>query len=662
MELDEEKDVGPGNTQGSKDYLFVKEIKKNIKAARDHVKSWRDSARESYDYFAGHQWSPEDKAKLEEQLRPAVVFNRIPRVINAIAGLELQNRQQVVYSPRTNEDVAYSDLLTNAADWVRDQCDAEDEESQMFKDALMVGMGWTETHLDYEVNEDGAILVERVDPLEMLYDPTARKRNLDDVRWVARVKYYNRKDFQQIWPEADEALEDAGDFETDPKGLVPHNATLAPFYKIDQASDDERENKYEIEVVQYQYWKREVYYRVQEPSGEVTVLDRQKYNELKDYFEVQPGFKVLKQTKKVYKQVFLAGDYVLEHGDCPVNAFTFRCVTGMTDNNKSLWFGLIHLMKDPQMWANKWLSQILYIINSNAKGGYWVEKGALDNPREAERTVSSTTFTMLTEDGLQRIKEKTPVNLPPGIEKLMDYAINSISDLVGVNLEMLGMANRDQSGVLEMQRKKAGITVVADFFDALRRYRKEQGRVLADFITSYISDGRLIKINGPGSQQYFPLNKEMMNFEYDIIVDDAPNSPNQREAVFDRLVTLLPFLQSSGIPVPPEILDYSPLPAQLIAAWKKTLEQSSEPSEQEMAEEKIRMNLAETEVVKKQAEAAKDKTSAALNIAKAQKEQSDAMLEAEKQFLDTKKQIEDEKRKDLEAISQVASNFMTGME
>lgn len=609
---------------------IVREVKANLKKAKDHLSDWYEEARSNFDYFAGNQWSQEDMQKLNEERRPAIVFNRIPRVINAIAGLEIENRQEVVYTPREQGDAIASEILTGAADFVRDNCDAEDEESQAFKDALQVGMGWTETSLDYEVEADGQIIIERVDPLEMVWDHMAKKRNLDDARWIAREKIYSRKEFKLIWPDVDVDMLNGGE---DPKGLQPHDATLAPWYRVDQSSNDHR-NKKQVKVIQYQKWIRVPFYRVQDTNNEIVEMTVEEFNKMKRKIQAM-GFNYIKQTKRVYKQYFIAGEFVLEKGNCPINMFTFRCMTGMLDRNRNYWFGMINIMRDPQMWANKWLSQTLHIFNSNAKGGYLAEAGAFKDPRQAERSLAQSNITYLNEGGLAQIKEKVPPSFPQGLDGLLQYAIASVSELVGVNLETLGMANREQSGVLEAQRKRTTITIVADFFDALRRYRKEQGRVLADFIISYISDGRLIRISGPGLGKYVPLVKNQMDFAYDIVVDDTPISPDQKERVFATLIQILPSLMQMNIPIPPEILEFAPLPATLIRDWQKLIEDSSKPNPSEEMKEQMRLILAQLEAQKKeqdiknaQATEIKTRTDAALNITKMEHEKALAQVDA----------------------------------
>lgn len=603
----------------TEDEKILREIKENIKKAKDHLNDWFDDARSAYDYFAGNQWTEEDRQKLNDERRPAIVFNRIPRVINAIAGLQIENRQEVIYTPREQGDAISSEILTGAAHFVRDNCDAEDEESQSFKDDLICGIGWTETRLDYEVDPDGAILVERVDPLEMVWDITAKKRNLDDAAWVAREKLYTKKEFHSIWPDVDIWELDQ---KQDPKGLQPHDATMAPWYINDQSSNDDRQ-KDKIRVVQYQKWIRTPFYRVQDMNGEITELSTKEFKKLQKQFDVF-GFKYIKQTKKVYKQYFVAGETVLEKGNCPINMFTLRAITGMLDHNRNYWFGMITIMRDPQQWANKWLSQTLHIFNSNAKGGYLAETGAFKDPRQAERSLSQSNITYVNQGVLTegKIQKKEPPGFPQGIDGLLQYAVASVSELVGVSLESLGQEKTDISGVLAAERKRTTVTIVADFFDALRRYRKESGRVLADFITSYISDGRLIRIAGSGLGKYVPLLKDQMDFAYDIVIDDTPTSPNQKERVFATITQIMPLLLQAGIPIPPEILEYSPLPASLVRDWQELLNNPPE-DEGEKVKEQLRLALAQLEaankeqdVKNKQAQEVETKTKAALNIAK----------------------------------------------
>jgi hypothetical protein len=582
------------NSEELEDEIILKRIAKNIKSAEDHNSKWRVLAKQCYDYYAGNQWSVEDKAKLIEENRPAIVFNRTVRIINAVAGLELQNRQEVCYTARQEGAAISSEILTGAASWVRDNCDAEDEESQAFKDTLVCGMGWTETRLDYEVDEDGAILIERVDPLEMRSDPNATKRNLDDAVWVARIKYYTKAQFRRLWPKEASSFESGVD--SDSKGDQPHDATQAPYYRNDQSSGKKDSDK--VRVIQYQEYLREKFYRVEDDqTGEIATFSQEEFRKIRPLVN-QKGLKYVMQYRRKYFQYFATNSKILDRGPCPVKGFTFRCLTGLFDRNNNLHYGLMFLMLDPQMYANKWLSQIMHIINSNAKGGYFYEADAFANIQKAEQDMSkANSNTRLNVGGLAKIQKKEPPNYPEGIDRLLNYAMSAISDLVGVNLEMLGVANRDQPGILEHQRKQAGITVLADFFDALRRYRKEQGRILAEFILEYISDGRLIRISGTELGKYVPLFKEELSFKYDIVVDDSPSSPNQKEKTFAVITSLIPTLLEAGIPIPPELLDYAPLPANLVEKWKKLINQP--PSEEAKKKEELRMTLAELEAKSK---------------------------------------------------------------
>src|SRR6185369_11230515 len=120
----------------------------------------------------------------------------------------------------------------------------------------------------------------------------------------------------------------------------------------------------------------------------------------------------------------------------------------------------------------------------------------------------------------------------------------------------LGATDRSQAASLEYQRTKQASVILASLFDNLRRYRKEQGRLLVYFIREYISDGRLIRVLGPqGNPRILSLIKQPDTLQYDIIVDEAPSSPNQKEAAWLVTQQLLPALMKDGNTPPPVLLE-----------------------------------------------------------------------------------------------------------
>jgi len=571
---------------------LVKTVNEKFKRAEEHSKGWRKDARDDYDFVAGEQWDDSDKQLLREQLRPIITFNRVGPIIEAVAGSEINNRQEVRYLPRTVDDSGVNETLSESARWVRDQCDAEDEESDAFMDATTCGMGWTETRMDYESDLDGEVRIDRVDPLEMWWDPDAKKRNLSDARWQMRVKKLKVEDLKAMWPnKADDVIQKGPwDGASDEATGFESNANSPDEYaETDYEKWDTRPDKKTVKVVEYQWWERESVYRVQGEEG-VQEFDAKRFALLKDQLE-QTGTKYLKQTRRVYKRAFISGETILEEGLGPCETdFTYQCITAKRDRNKNTWYGLVKAMKDPQMWANKFYSQILHVINSNAKGGIMAEDGAFVDQRKSEKNWARADSVVTTAKGaLQRgaIQPKPTVPYPTGLDRLMEFAVDAHYSVTGVNLEMLGMADRNQAGVLEYQRREAGLTILGGLFNSLRRYRKNQGRVLLYFIKEYISDDRLVRITGEEGAKYVPLTKDDKVLKYDIIVDEAASSPNQKERTFQIMSQILPMVMKQGMAIPPEILDYSPLPQSLVTKWKESLKQGAQvpPEVQKQMEE-----------------------------------------------------------------------------
>ena len=89
------------------------------------------------------------------------------RRISRFCSCDVSTGGRAVRVPRTPGVVKKNELPTSAGKWFRQQCDAEDEVGDAFRDLLACGMGWTETRLDFEDNPEG-------DPLEMVWDRGAK--------------------------------------------------------------------------------------------------------------------------------------------------------------------------------------------------------------------------------------------------------------------------------------------------------------------------------------------------------------------------------------------------------------------------------------------------------------------------------------------------------
>lgn len=534
--------------------MDVEEVQRLLARSVAKRRQWRADAREDFAFTAGHQWNEEDAAQMDEALRPRTTFNTIGPVADAIAGHEVSNRQEVSYLPRQVGSSAVSEVLTAAAEWVREECDAEHEESEAFYDATVCGEGWTDTELDYDLDLDGRIEIIRVDPLEMDLDPAATRKNHADAKWVCRSKVYARKEAQALWPDGEFEAAD-GTREAD----SPVDVIAAAFYRADSGSGGRKgAERDKVIVHDFQWWEHEPIYRVpvqqlgpertflmlntpdengsfllpahklQPDAQGLITLDSEEYGRVEALLE---GVQLLKQKRRRYQRMYFSGDELLEQKPTPTgDSFTYKAMTAKRDRKLKCWYGIVRAMKDPQRWTNKFMSSMLEIVGTSGKGGILYEPDAFLNVRQAEEDWADPSRNVAMTEGAIAANKimPRPVNqMPPQMMSLMQYCSRSIQAVAGVNPEVMGLSQAlDPSGVMEEGRRQSGLNMLAYLFDGLRRYRKEQGRLVLAMIRKYIPQGRLIRIAGDGGVQYVPLVYDDTAVEYDVIVDEAPTAPN----------------------------------------------------------------------------------------------------------------------------------------
>lgn len=575
------------------------------KQARSDVLNWREDANECENFRSGHQWDLADLEILREQNRPAITFDRIHPIVEVISGTEISNRQEIRFAPRhpdSEQSSAVSDLATNAFSWANDLCYADDERSLAFKDLIIRGMGWTEQTLDYDSDLDGRYKLERWDGLEAWWDTSSRGMNLADTRWRGRKKWWRTKDIFDHWDDKREELTEAqlggtkfgiefdDDFPTTietvtPFAYMPDNQSVLPG----------RPPRGFWPVIQHQWWDKEDVYRVvdpQDPEGPLKEYDKDQFKLLReriDQARLHKRFPLnfVKQKRMVYYEAFMTRGVLLEKKKLAIqDGFTLKCMTGFWDQKKKVWYGLVRAMIEPQRAANKWLSQGLHIVNANAKGGLMVETDAPANVRRFEDEWSSPDkITWMKPGALSnpngpKIKEKIVPTFPAAIVTMIQYAIESLRDVTGVSVEMLGQTEGDVPGVSQRQRQQQGMTILAHMFMSLTRFRKEEAVSAMALIRDYIADGRLIRIGGDYNSQAVPLLKDPLTMEYDLIIDESPRNPNIKAEVWANVGPMLPVLVKLGA-FPPKLMDFMPgIPASMAHEIKQSMQQAMQAQQQ----------------------------------------------------------------------------------
>jgi hypothetical protein len=618
-------------------YLTLKE---QVQADIDHSNAWRVRSKGEFGFVVDNekqgQWASEDKAKLASEGRPPVVFNKTLKFIRAVGGIEVNNRQQTTYiasDPTEPGEVKANEMATQGSEWMDSKTRASRKKSRCFRDLLICGMGWGESVMDFDDDPRGEYVLERINPLEMGWDYSARDQNLMDAKRRWRCREMLLSEARALMAGITE--EEFHDDDLDASWCDGIGVPQSDIAKTREEKEKREENttgpqtRRTVHLVQIQWWEYEFYHRVMNPAS-MTDPNAQPHLDLTpaQIKEMEkagqlPGElpRSRRLRRKVFKQAWLGGK-VLHVGPAPrPDGFTLHCMTGEPDDLEGTWFGLVKLARDPQNWENKFFVQIMHIINSTAKGGIIIEDDAVEDIREFLGSYAKPNAVSVVRSGAVskgKVMAKPGAGLTAGVLQLYQMAQEALPDVLGINLELMGLQDRDQAGVLEAQRKQSAMTILATLFDSLSLWEEERGHAKLYFLREYMADGRLIRITGEDGMQAIPLLKDSLFGKFDVVVDEAPASMHMKEKAWQGLQFILPVMQEQGAlnaETGAMILDFVPyLPTKLVEGLKASLRKPNP-----MAEEG-----AKTQLEGEKAKVKKDNTAAVLNLASAAAAQAKA--------------------------------------
>lgn len=523
----------------------------------------------------------------------SVQFNLVKPYVNAVRGFMAQNRRNADYVARMEQDQLqqmYSEWTNALKDYVRDNANADQVETQQDGDLLICGYGAVETAMTYgdgysSRNPNGEIVMGRLDPRALGWDPSARASNLLDSRWLYYKKVYALDEALDLFDASPDDFDGENEGDNSNKVYYPRGGV---YNKIQEVYDWESESENLVKVHFYQWYEIEPFYRAKnplkniqdqqtqqffaqqlqeiaeeadqddeyalDPQADIISCDAKTKSQIEEMFDEQVEFETFR--RRVYYTAIISGETVFNKYRSPCQqGFTVKFKTGDFDEENKVWVGMVNSLKDPALYYNKALTELMFTIASQAKGGVYVERDAVEDIAEFESKYSKTDAVIVVENGAisgNKIMPKKEQYTSNGLDQIIGIASDAMPVVSGIDKSFLGSSeNKLEPAALQRQRVKQVTTALATFFDNITVYQKEHAALLLPLmrILAENNDGSMFKaINKDGSNVYVKMSPNNFADEYDITIQEAPDTATQKEERADQLMTMAQTLFAANDP------------------------------------------------------------------------------------------------------------------
>lgn len=422
------------------------EVMESYNEAKSAYQELYSTMREDFEFYLGDQWDATDLQVLTAKGVPALTLNYIKKTIDTLSGYERQNRGMLKAFPIEGSDVLISEALSRVLAWCLRNQDVKTSSS--FKDAVIGGVGWIHTYLDYNEDPiDGDIRVKHLSPFDIMLDPQFTEMDLSDCAYIIRHKKVKKATLKKLYPQHSERIEKAkGGYSGD---------------DVRQEISVPNDRGNHILVVEKWYKEYEERFFVLDQDG-AHLFDLEASG-------VLPPNVIRKSVEVIKLRTVVDGDILVYDGYSPYGLFQYPFFPLFCYYDPSYpdpvmkHSGVVRHLKDPQREKNKRRSAIMQIINTQVKSGWMYEKGAVDDTNVLKN--SAKAGILIEKNRGKEIKQIEPPSLDPSLMQLEQYFDNDIRQ-IGANPDLLGdMMTKGEPGVAIQLRQQQGLTGFKEIFD-----------------------------------------------------------------------------------------------------------------------------------------------------------------------------------------------------
>ncbi len=533
--------------------------------ARGH-KDYVDTAalNERFYLGGGLQWKDEDREYLESLNRPVMEVNHIFPAVNTARGMQLKSRVDIAFKPRgAGADEEKATTLSKVVTQICDDAKYNWYESTIWEDGLIEQRGFLDIRMEFDDNLQGDVVIKDLDPRDVIPDPAASSYDTDRWNDVILLRYMTTDDILETYGE--KAADDVTSLEspiTEGGDDVENLDDRMSFGDNTDAAGDKETTESGLDyylVIERQVRRMNMEKVIVHPrTGRVFPLDaitpEQQMNLI-----IEGGVKSKRMVRRVRWVVTTAS--VLLHDEwSPYKTFSIIPFFPYFRRGKTR--GMVDNLRSPNEMFNKLSSQFVHIVSGIANTGYQVEQGSLTNmtTRDLGSEGSKTGLVIEYAKGSTPPKRIEPVQMPVGIDRMLDRTELSIKTTSGISDAMQGLNGPEVSGVAIESKQYQGQAQLGGPLDNLARTRFAVARKLLELIQGFYTEPRVMMITDSspiGKPVFSPLEinqetpegdilNDLSIGEYDVVVSDAPATDTYLDNQFNQAMEM----RDKGIAIP----------------------------------------------------------------------------------------------------------------
>ena len=564
--------------------------------------SWEEyvmMAVKGYAFYKGGdgQWDAADIVALNKRGRPHLSINMILPTINLITGYERQNRMDTKIYPKRGGNRIVAEILTSLSKHVEDTSNGLYERSMIFLDGIIARKGWIGMDIIYD-NQDpfnGEIRVIRKNPFDIVEDRNCQNYDLNKGGKYIIESYWTDKEMTVLnFPKSKKEVDKMKYDDLDSRDV----------YHIPGDRNNPDRFKCRMRETWWKSYEKAVYL-CDRLTLERKRVDKSKIPIMQRILEIDrrgaeeegraERYTVREVVIPVLNCTTTMGDLELEHVVRPygeMSLFPLMRFTPYWINGDM--FSVEDNLFSPQQEKNKRRSQALHLVNTSANSGFFnPEDGGAD--KDELEMFGSKPGVVITY-GTKKPEKIEPTPLSDAHIKLEMLASNDIKEISSIGDNLRGLANKQESGVLDRQRQTQGLVGTEVIFDNYKLTHQIYAETMSELIRTgrTFSTQEVLAIAGDEKidaniDQIMEALESIKVGKYGCKVSKSPNNPTTRQANADLLVSLAQIFPEV---IPPHIIvEQSDVPKkEEILEYLKQRQQQADKAQQMMAQAEIQKN------------------------------------------------------------------------